>query len=85
MLLSADLVLLSAKHLIGEAIIVAGDSDFLPAVRIARDEGVGIRLVHGGGRQHPSNELWDTADERLTLTSEWLTHSIKPALPPPGD
>jgi uncharacterized LabA/DUF88 family protein len=61
-LLGTDLVLLSAKQHISEAVIVAGDSDFLPAIEVAKTEGVFVRLY-----SHPDSihrELWDVADER---------------------
>jgi uncharacterized LabA/DUF88 family protein len=82
-LLATDVVLLSAKRQVTEIVIVTGDSDFLPAVRIARDEGVVVRLAHGTGKNRPHNELWDTADERVELTASWFANCLKPSLPPP--
>lgn len=82
-LLASDVVLLSAKRQVSEIVLVTGDSDFLPAVRIARDEGVVVRLAHGTGKNRPHNELWDTADERVELTTHWFAACLKPALPPP--
>lgn len=64
-LLGIDLVLLAAKHLIQEAILVTGDSDFIPAVAVAKAEGVLVRLYHG---VNPHNSLWQEADERVQFT-----------------
>ena len=68
-LLSVDLVRLSARDKISHAVIVAGDADFVPAVKVARDEGVSIWLFHG---QRPHNELWEVADERRQITAEMI-------------
>ena len=64
-LLGVDLVQLAAKQAIQEAVLVAGDSDFIPAVLVAKFEGVLVRLYHG---HRPQSELWQEADERIQLT-----------------
>ena len=71
-MLGVDLVLLSAKHQITHAALLAGDSDFLPAIAAAKNEGVLIHLFHG---QRPHSELWDAADER-TIIDQALIDSI---------
>ena len=81
-LIATDLVMLSAKHLITEAVIVTGDSDLLPPIQIAKDEGVVVRLAHGLKSNYPHKDLWDLADERQPLTAEWLAHCLSPTLPP---
>jgi uncharacterized LabA/DUF88 family protein len=68
-LLSVDLVRLSARDKISHAAIVAGDSDFVPAIKVARDEGVSIWLFHG---QKIHNELWETVDERRRITAKMI-------------
>lgn len=75
-LLGVDLVVLSAKRQITDAILVAGDSDFLPAVTCAKDEGVIIHLVHGT-RHPPHRELWDAADERTRLSAELISSVLR--------
>lgn len=72
-MLGVDLVLLSAKHQITHAALLAGDSDFLSAVAAAKSEGVLIHLFHG---QRPHTELWDAADER-TLIDQALMDRIR--------
>ncbi len=83
-LMATDIVMLSAKRQVTEIVLVTGDSDFLPAVKIARDEGVVVRLAHGVGSNRPHNELWDTVDERLELTLDWFAGCLRPAIPPPS-
>lgn len=68
-LLGVDLVQLAAKHQITDAMIVAGDSDFLPAVEVAKQEGVVVHLYHGS---RPHNELVDCCDERVRIDAELI-------------
>lgn len=72
-LLAIDLVRLSSKSQIQKAFLIAGDGDFVPVVKTAKDEGVSVKLYHSGafqtypdGRTQPkySNELWSICDER---------------------
>ena len=72
-LLGVDLVQLSAKQNIQEAILVAGDSDFIPALVAAKSEGVLVKLFHGDS---PHNELWREADERVRL-DQTLIDSVR--------
>ena len=68
-LLGVDLTLLAVKGRIQEAILVAGDSDFIPAVEVAKQEGVLVRLVHGDS---PHSDLWETVDERQKITQSMI-------------
>ena len=68
-LLGVDLVQLAAKQAIQEAVLVAGDSDFIPAIVAAKSEGVLIRLYHGSS---PHKDLWREADERIQLTQAFV-------------
>lgn len=63
-LLGIDFMSLSAKHRIEEAVLLAGDSDFIPAVEAAKSEGVSVKLVHGTS---PSKDLLQAVDERKQL------------------
>ncbi len=58
--LAVDLVLLASKQRIDKAVIITGDSDFLPAICSAKNEGVLIHLYHGTGENEPHRDLWDT-------------------------
>ena len=68
-LLGVDLTLLAAKRQIQTAILIAGDSDFIPAVRAAKDEGVAMVLVHGDNCHH---DLWQEADERFRIDQKLI-------------
>lgn len=70
-LLGCDLVLLSAKGKIGKAIIITGDSDFIPAIDIAKNEGVEIELVYEGNHK-PHQNLTTIADIRRCITEQDL-------------
>ncbi len=77
-LLGVDLVQLSTKKTIQEAILVAGDSDFIPAVIAAKQEGVLVRLYHGA---RPHNDLWQECDERHPISHQLIdaVHRERPA------
>lgn len=71
-LLGVDMVELSATRQINRAILVAGDSDFLPAIEVVKRHGVLTVLWHGtrGGHGRQStchNDLWDMCDERFEI------------------
>lgn len=75
-MLGVDLVQLSAKRQITHAVLVSGDSDFLPAVSVAKSEGVMVKLVHGTVAA-PHNELWTECDERLALTPSMMDRILR--------
>ncbi|MDE0608407.1 MAG: NYN domain-containing protein [Anaerolineaceae bacterium] len=72
-LLALDLATLSLKNQISHAAIITGDNDFVPAVEIARAEGVLVWLFHEEHR-HTSNELRQAADERIGLDQNFLNN-----------
>jgi uncharacterized LabA/DUF88 family protein len=63
-LLGVDLVQLAAKHRITDAALIAGDSDFLPAIEVAKSEGVVVHLFHG---RAPHDDLRICCDERTRI------------------
>jgi uncharacterized LabA/DUF88 family protein len=77
-LLSIDLVKLAASGRIGKAVVITGDSDFVPAVRVAKEEMVLVYLVHGmresnkGPLPLAHDELYYLCDERIPLTDGLL-------------
>ena len=71
LLLGLDVALLSAKQQITHIVLLAGDSDFLPAVEVAKREGVSFWLFHGP-RGSYSQELWNEADERVEMDSDFV-------------
>jgi uncharacterized LabA/DUF88 family protein len=70
--LGVDLVLLAVKQRIHRAILITGDSDFLPAIRAAKNEGVVVHLYHGTGPQQPHRDLWEEVDDRTVITPDLL-------------
>lgn len=78
LLLGLDFALLSGKHQITHAAVVAGDSDLLPAFEVAKQEGISVWLFHGPraskvtSKPTFANELWLAADERLELTQAFM-------------
>ena len=75
-LLAVDLVKLSADEHIQQAILVAGDSDFIPAIEAAKSEGVIVKLHHG---RNPHYELLEEVDEHYRI-DQALIDSVR--LPP---
>ena len=77
LLLGLDFALLAGKQQITHAAIVSGDSDLLPAVVVAKREGVAVWLVHGPrrtkkGEASYAQELWDAVDDRLEMTQDFM-------------
>ena len=68
-LLAVDLVMHSAKGHISRAVIVAGDSDFVPAIAVAKNEGVAVTLYHG---QSCHNDLRLAADESFRIDQDLI-------------
>jgi uncharacterized LabA/DUF88 family protein len=67
--LGAELAVLAAKQMVTDISLVAGDSDFIPAIEIAKAEGVSIHLFYGDGAH---KELVELCDERTFLSREFL-------------
>jgi len=72
--LGVDMVLLSTKQRIEHAVLVAGDSDFLPAVQVARDEGVTVHLNPGA---RPHQDLWDRCDQRTQINAAFISSLLR--------
>lgn len=68
MRLGIDLVQLATKRLVDQVVLIAGDSDFVPAVKIARREGVKIILDNMNNNINP--ELQEHIDETLTFVDD---------------
>lgn len=69
-----DLVKLSLKGKISHAIIITGDSDFLPAIEVARNEGVTACLLHGSSCH---SELRQKVDERWEIDQDFVNKIIR--------
>lgn len=70
LMLGLDLMSLAAKHIVDEVFLVAGDSDFVPAVNAVKKEGIIVYLVHG---DTPHDDLLDEVDERIPITQELVS------------
>lgn len=68
-MLGVDMVQLAAKGHIQQAILLAGDSDFIPAVAVAKAEGVLVRLFHG---DNCHVDLLREVDERVKLDQVFI-------------
>lgn len=69
-LLAVDLVRMSWGKQIGTAVLLTGDSDFVPAVEAAKDAGVLTQLYYSESAIH--NELLDACDECFEITSDLI-------------
>ena len=69
-LMAVELVRLSWSHQIRYAIIVSGDSDFVPAIEAAKDAGVITALYFSKGTVH--NELLSAVDERYEMNGPFF-------------
>ena len=69
-MLGLDLMSLAVKHIVDEVFLIAGDSDFVPAVNAVKKEGIVVYLVHG---DTPHDDLLDEADERIPITQELVS------------
>ena len=68
-LLAVDLVKLAASGHIQQAILVAGDSDFIPAISAAKGDGVVVKLYHG---RNPHRELLEEVDEHYLIDQDFI-------------
>ena len=74
--LAVDLVMHSTKRLITHAALLTGDSDLIPAIEIAKSEGVHVALYYldSKGLHAPKahDELLEAVDERIALHEELI-------------
>lgn len=64
--MAVDLVRMSSNRQIEKAILITGDSDLVPAIEAARDEGVVVVLFYSPDSRH--DELLQACDERYEIT-----------------
>jgi len=72
-LLSVDLVRLSWSKQMQDAVLVAGDHDFLPAVKAAKDAGVVVKLYYTNPIH---DELLDACDETIMIDKNLINKSL---------
>ena len=71
-LMSLDITNMSYENQIQHAILIAGDSDFIPAIKKARDYGIIVHFYY-----HPSsvhNEILDEVDELHVIDQELISN-----------
>jgi len=73
-LIAVDLVRMSSNRQIDRAVLIAGDSDLVPAIEAARDAGVVVTLYYSPNSCH--NELLQNCDERVEITHN-LINKVK--------
>jgi len=79
-MLSVDMVLMAATRQVDHVVLVAGDSDFVPAIEVTKPLGVLVTLWHGprghGLENTVHRALWNVCDERHELTQE-IINSVR--------
>ena len=73
LLLGLDIaaVIRATPRIIDSIVILTGDGDMLPAMLAAKEAQVIVHLAHGV-KPNYDQELWDNADERLLLDTEFF-------------
>lgn len=82
-LIAVDIVRMSSNRQIDRVVLIAGDSDLVPAIEAARDAGVVVTLYYSPNSVH--NELMQSCDERVEITHN-LINKVKATMataPPP--
>jgi len=67
-LLSIDMVNLASTRQVSDVILLAGDSDYIPAIEVTKTHGVGVILYHSQRRDSYHINLWEACDERVPIT-----------------
>lgn len=75
-LLSIDLVKLSVEHSIRRAVIFAGDADYVPAIKIARDAGVIVQLYYSKAAGIHEETL-SACDERFDIDENLIKRILQ--------
>ncbi len=74
-LMSLDIADISFERHVDHIIIVAGDSDFVPAIRKAKQYGVIVHLFYHQNSVH--NQILDEVDERYEINEEIIEYCKK--------
>ena len=71
-LLTVDLVRMSVAQQIQRAVLIAGDSDYVPDIQVARDAGVVVQLYYCDKPKTPHAELLAACDERIRIDQAFM-------------
>lgn len=74
--LAVTLVRLSYSQSIDTFHLVAGDSDFIPAVEVAKDQGKSVILWHSEDSTY-HKDLWQVCDERHKIDQQLIDKCIR--------
>jgi len=74
-LLTVDLVRLRWRGQISRAVLVTGDSDFVPAIKDAKDSGVLVQLYYSKRSCH--QELLQACDDRIEITHQLIDRILR--------
>ena len=70
-LLTLDLTRLSVAGQIQRAVLVTADSDFIPAIQVARDSGAIVELYYTTALRY-NKELLEACDERVVIDQDLI-------------
>ena len=70
-MLAADMVHLASRGVVDHLILLAPDADYVPAVRLVKDLGVVVHLVHGANVAACA-EMRRECDERIELDADFV-------------
>ena len=73
--LAVDLVRLSSSRSISKAVLVTGDSDFVPAIEAAKDLGVLVELYYSDSSIH--DELLSSVDQSFVIDEVLINQVIR--------
>jgi len=72
-LLTIDLLRLGFKIRNVDVAIITGDADFVPAIKVIKDEGIKVYLFHSEDKGQYADELYGVCDVRYPLNKEFLS------------
>ena len=70
-LFAVDLTRLAASRQIGRCVLVTSDSDFVPAIQAAKNDGVLVQLYYSRGLSY-NDELLQACDDRIEITPDLI-------------
>ena len=77
-LLSVEMVRLAWSRQVKSIVLLAGDSDFVPAIATAKDAGVLVRLVHAHSTGlYVHNEMLMASDERMDIDRDLIEKCLR--------
>lgn len=80
-MLALDLVRIANSHQIQKAVLLTSDSDFVPAIRMAKDEGMEVILYYEPGHVHA--DMLQCCDVAKPIDGHFIEHTRRPAITVP--